>query len=350
MARFCGSCGAQLSDTGAFCLQCGTAQNSAAQAPSQAQPSSPFQSQSPSPFQSQPQPPFQANPQSPPQPSAQGGYTPVNVPGQQQAYTPVNAQPPVQYTPVNPQGGPSISAPPPVAKGSNTGIKIVLGILAVLFVGAVVVAGALFYVGHKVVNKIKTAAAENGLSMPSNSSGEESASAAAHSDFCSMLSKDDVGAAIGVPIVATQSTYQGCEYLAHGTSTDMTARHMSAMAGAKGADSQSQDQVHQMIGAFLKSGQIEKDTADANGNVPVMVFSVDTTGAREQMQLNSKVLGVLGPVGATPLPGIGDEAFDSSNAMMFVRKGDKLIRIMYTMCPCNTEAIKPLARKLADAL
>jgi hypothetical protein len=33
-----------------------------------------------------------------------------------------------------------------------------------------------------------------------------------------------------------------------------------------------------------------------------------------------------------------------------VRKGDTLIRIMYMTCPCNTEAVKPLARKLADAL
>jgi len=31
---------------------------------------------------------------------------------------------------------------------------------------------------------------------------------------------------------------------------------------------------------------------------------------------------------------------------MFVRKGDKLIRIMYMSCPCATAAIKPLAKRL----
>jgi hypothetical protein len=36
--------------------------------------------------------------------------------------------------------------------------------------------------------------------------------------------------------------------------------------------------------------------------------------------------------------------------MMIVRKGDKLIRIMYMMCPCGVEAIKPLAKTLADRL
>lgn len=343
MAKFCGSCGAQLGDNAAFCLQCGTAQGSTPQ--SQA----PFQSQSPTPFQSQPNSPFQ--PQSPPSDAAQSGYTPVNVP-EQQSYTPVGSQPQAQYAPVNPPGGPSFSAPPPVTKGSNTGIKIVVGILAVLFVGAVVVVGGLFYVGHKVVNKIKTAAADNGMSIPSSSSGLESAAAATHSDLCSMLSKDDVSAAIGVPIVATKGSDDGCMYMAKGTEADMTARHMSAMVAANGADAQTQDRVHQIAGGFFKQQQEEhhEQGTDENGMTPVVGFSIDTSGARAQMQLNQKVLGVLGPSGSTPITGIGDEAFDSSGGMMFVRKGDKLARITYLTCPCNTEAIKPLARKLADAM
>jgi hypothetical protein len=35
--------------------------------------------------------------------------------------------------------------------------------------------------------------------------------------------------------------------------------------------------------------------------------------------------------------------------MMLVRKGDTLIRITYISCPCNTDQIKPLARKLVAA-
>ena len=38
------------------------------------------------------------------------------------------------------------------------------------------------------------------------------------------------------------------------------------------------------------------------------------------------------------------------NAMIMVRKGDKVINIMYTTCPCSTEQVKPLAKKLADSL
>lgn len=310
MARFCGSCGAQLGDASAFCIQCGAAQNASPQ----------------------PQPPAQ-----PPQAAPAQNYAQVNVPPAQPAYTPVNTPPPAY--------------PPPVAK-SGFGVKIVVAILAVLFVGAVVVMCGLFYIGHRVVNKIKTAAAEKGLSMPSGDISSESASAASITDYCVLLSKEDVSAAIGVPVVATHNSGEGCEYLAHGTSSDMTARHMSAMMAVKGADGQTQDKIHEMAGAFFKSEQQEHQEAssDANGNVPVVVFSVDTSGAREQMKLNSKVLGVLGPSGSTPLSGIGDEAFDSAGGMLFVRKGDKLIRITYTTCPCNIEAIKPLARKLAGAI
>lgn len=332
MAKFCGSCGAQLGDAASFCLQCGAPQNAAPPSPPAAQP---------------PQPPPAQN------------YAQVNVPPSQPAYTPVSAPQSAQYAPVNPPGGgapPAYSGYPPVAKKSGSGIKIVLAILAVLFIGAVVVVGGLIYAGHKVVNKIKTAAAEKGLSLPSGESSSESASTssstATHTDYCALLSKEDVGAAIGVPIVATQNTDVGCEYLAHGTASDMTARHTSMMLAAKGADNKTQDMIHQMAGEFFKSTQESSKQADsdANGNVPVVGFSINDTGAREQMELSSKTLGMLGPSGATAITGIGDEAFDSSGAMMLVRKGDKLVTIIYTTCPCNTEAIKPLARKLADAI
>lgn len=324
MAKFCGSCGAQLSDTSAFCVQCGTAQNVAAAPPVQ-----------------------------PPVPE-QPAYSQVNVPPPAQpSYAPLSAPAPVQYAPVNPPGGAPPSYPPaPVAKGSGSGLKIVLGILAVLFVGALLVLGGVFYVGHRVVNKIKSTAAENGLSFPSDSNSE-SAAVAFHGDPCSLLSKDDVSAAIGIPIVATQSNSDGCSYLAQGTSSDMTAKHLSAMMGTKGADHQTEDTIHKLAGGLLgaQQGESKEQTQDANGSVPVVVFSIDTNSARTQMKLNSKILGGLGPSsGSGPISGIGDEAFDAAGGMMLVRKGEKLIRITYLMCPCTTEAIKPLARKLAGAI
>jgi hypothetical protein len=104
-------------------------------------------------------------------------------------------------------------------------------------------------------------------------------------------------------------------------------------------------------GGMAKAFQSERnqETSDSNGNVPVFTFGVDNKSAEAQMQLNAKVLGRLGP-GQQGIPGIGDQAFDEAGAMMMVRKGDKLIRIMYSTCPCSVEAIKPLAKTLADRL
>jgi len=60
---------------------------------------------------------------------------------------------------------------------------------------------------------------------------------------------------------------------------------------------------------------------------------------------------VMGRIGDTQdLPGIGDQAFVSGDGMIMVRKGDKLVRIWYLTCPCGTEAVKPLAKEIADAL
>ena len=54
---------------------------------------------------------------------------------------------------------------------------------------------------------------------------------------CRLLSKKEVGRAIGVEIVAAE-TFLGeiCSYLAQGNSSDMAAKHMAAMLGKQGVD------------------------------------------------------------------------------------------------------------------
>ena len=68
------------------------------------------------------------------------------------------------------------------------------------------------------------------------------------------------------------------------------------------------------------------------------------------MRRNADSAGKAGPRAAKHSRASAIEAFDESGAMMLVRKGDKLIRIMYSTCPCGVEAIKPLAKTLADRL
>lgn len=149
--------------------------------------------------------------------------------------------------------------------------------------------------------------------------------------------------------MATESSENGCNYLAKGTQADMTAKHITAMAKDKGADAQTQKMVQTFAGTLFSALQEQHPNqhADQNGEVPVFVFSIDNHSAEVQMHLSAKTFGNLGP-GPQGIPGIGDQAFDMGNAMIMVRKGDKLIRIAYMTCPCNTDAIKPLAKMLAD--
>jgi hypothetical protein len=257
--------------------------------------------------------------------------------------------------------------------------KILVGVAVVVITVGALAAGGVYYVVYRVKQKVHEVAREVpglGSSSDNSSSSDDHSmmgsiskmvSGSSNSDSsdsggsrnnggisgdpCRLLSKDEVGSAIGVQIVATQTTDGGCSYMAQGDSAEMTAKHMSAMMGAKGADEKTQKMIQGFAGGMGKMFQSEghdKGT-DSNGNVPVFNFSVDNNSAETQMRLNAKVLGGLGP-GQQGIPGIGDQAFDEAGAMMMVRKGDKLIRIMYSTCPCTIEAIKPLAKTLADRL
>ena len=291
---------------------------------------------------------------------------------------PVSAQSPQRLPPPS---FPPRAQPMPAAQTTTKGsplTKILVGVAVVVITVGALAAGGVYYVVYRVKQKVHEVARDvPGLGSSSDNSSSSSggimgsiskmvsgsgnndggdSGGSAHNggisgDPCRLLSKDEVGSAIGVPIVATETTDAGCSYLAHGDSADMTAKHMSSMMAAKGADEQTQKMIQGFAGGMGKMFQSEghdKGT-DSNGNVPVFGFSVDNNAADAQMRLNAKVLGTLGP-GQVGIPGIGDQAMDESGAMMMVRKGDKLIRIMYSTCPCSVEAIKPLAKTLADRL
>jgi hypothetical protein len=237
-------------------------------------------------------------------------------------------------------------APPAAPVKSGMWVTVLVVILAVMFVGGLLILGSMIYVGHRVVQKAHQLSAEaekSALGAPEN--------ATTFTDECSLLSKQDVSRALGVQIEAANPIPNGCEYLAKGTAADMTARHMAALQAANRADSQIQNAMQKFAGGIFTEEESKMHEAgqDRNGNTPVLAFSVDQSGAAALMKVSAGVMGTLGP-GQKRLQGIGDEALDESGAMMLVRKGDKLIRITYTSCPCATEAIKPLAEKLADAI
>jgi hypothetical protein len=296
MANFCSKCGARLA-SGRFCGACGA-------------------------------------PVAEPAPSPQVPGSPAPSPGQTPAAAgPVAPAPPVQ---------------PTAPKKSNTALTIVLVLLAVIFLGGVTAVAGLFYVAHRVRHRVHELESQ----FPTGSTSETTASVAGVSgNPCRLLSKDVVGQSIGIEIVSVEPTSDGCSYLAKGNSADMSSRHLAALSGVQGANAQQQQTIQTLAGGLFKSAQDENHESgqDANGNVPVFVFGIQDQGAQMQMQLTRKIFTSMGP-SLHDLAGLGDDAYDIAGAMMMVRKGDKLIRIMYTTCPCNTAAVEPLARKLAGAL
>ena len=169
-------------------------------------------------------------------------------------------------------------------------------------------------------------------------------------DVCRLLSKQDVSKAVGVEIVRTVPADNGCSYAAKGTQQEMTAKHVKSMMADKGVDQKTQEIAEKFAGGMMNMFQTEKRASELNtpGEVPVFSSSLDQHGAEEQMRLNAKVFGNLG--NTQGLPGIGDQAFVSADGMIIVRKGKTLVRIMYLLCPCGVEQVKPLAKEIADTL
>ncbi len=305
MAKFCTKCGAAL--TGVFCVKCG------------------------------------ADMRQSPTPAAQ------SIPQNAGTIAPEAAPAP-----------PSLAAVPPSTstnKKMSTLAKLGIAAVVIIFVGGALAAGGIYYAVHRVSQKIHEET--GGILGSSSGSGDSSNNAESSNsadssnnslgDVCRFLSKEDVSKAIGVEIIRTESKDNGCSYIAKGTQADVMAKHATAMAASRGADKKTQEVFQQYAGGMFKAFQSEdKDRKPETGEVPVFNFSIDENSAEAQMRLNRKVMGRIGE--QQDLPGIGDEAFVSADGMIMLRKGNKLVRVIFLSCPCGTEAVKPLAKEIADAL
>ena len=264
---------------------------------------------------------------------------------------------PPETSPVPPVPSLSPVSPlPPAKTGSSPVIKIILVVVLLLVVlGTLSVAG-IFYALHlasRKAHEFSRHVRDTGLlsSLPADrgtGGGSEGSAGTLGPGACRFLSKEDVGRAIGVAIVATKTTAGGCEYLAQGTVGDMTAKHIAALMASKGASAQQQQMFQSLSRGLLGGAQNQADGSSPPVNSVVMAFTIDPNAAKTPRSLNEN-LDWAGP-GAKRLTGIGDEAFDASGSVMMVRKGNKLIRITYSTCPCTIDAIKPLAQRLVASL
>jgi hypothetical protein len=236
-----------------------------------------------------------------------------------------------------------------VAKPKDSSAKLSVLIVVTVFLGVGIAGALLIYKAKRVSQEVRETV---GKATNGGSSSIEAPRAGLPAHACQYLSKDAVRAAIGVDIVRTDDSEGTCSFFARGERAEMTSRHLTAMVSDKKADANTQQMMEALSGGLFHSLQ----SADAgthqgvhDGTVMVFQYRVDEAAAQVQMKLSEKVMGDLGAA-TVSLQGIGDEAFDTGKSLMMIRKGDKLIRIMYMTCPCSTDAVKPLARKLVAAL
>jgi zinc-ribbon domain len=313
MSAFCRNCGSSLNDGVQFCGKCGA---SATGVPT-------------------PRPPAPA---------------PTNV---------SNAPAPAATPSPAPQGATAAS------KGMSTGAKVAIAAILIIFVGGGVAVAGMIYAAHRVSQRVHAMVkgelqgddTANPGSAPGSGGGggssKSASSAGSMGNVCRYLSAAAVGSAIGVPIVRTEPIDNGCNYFAKGTQAQMTAKHMSAMMATKGADPKTQKMIEGITGALAQSFQTDKaeksDADSGDGTVIVFNFSLDNNAAA-QMSLNRKSMAYVGGASTQDMPDLADEAFVTGDSSIIARKGDKLIRVMYMTCPCNTIAVEPLVQKLAAAL
>jgi hypothetical protein len=171
--------------------------------------------------------------------------------------------------------------------------------------------------------------------------------------ICTLLSGDEVSAAIGVPIVSAEARVSTggnaenvCVYTAKGTPDEMTSKHMDATIKQGGATADQEKTIQQFTN-MLKPKKDANQPVDPNATTPVLMMDVDAEDARIAMKM---LKGLLGSQPGQQRISIGDEAFDAQGSMLMVKKNGHLIRFTYMMCPCSTDAIKPLAKKVADQL
>jgi hypothetical protein len=211
--------------------------------------------------------------------------------------------------------------------------------------GAIGVAGV-WYVAHKAKQKFH----EIGLDEISSEANANRAPVLSGDDPCSLLSKADVGRAASIEVVRAElaeGSDPGCVYNVMGDTTDLIAKHASLLHKEASTDAQRQ-QLESFSKNFfhgINQGQSASDSRHP-GEAPVFLFSVGNAAAKAQMNLTRMAFGRMGPGAMTVINGLGDEAIDIGGAMMLVRKDDKIVRVMYMMCPCATSDVTPLVKKI----
>ncbi len=331
MSKFCGTCGSPLNEGQKFCGKCGGINAASPQTPSE----QPYTS---------PAPP---------------------------AFAPVTQLQPV------------VASTPAPAR-TNSLLKVGIAAVVIIFVGGIAALGAVYYAVHKVKEKVQAAvhqadgetpsSAANGIAAlvqkaTDSAASRDDDSSGFKGDPCRFLSTEEVSRAVGIAIIRADAQGPGCSYIAKGDPADMVSKHMTSMvtsqAKSNGSNPTAEQTklMQQITGAFFKQQESsDKDLSKEakTGEVPILSVSFSSGNAELEMRMNRMGFNSLkggGAEGKTTdqsasgdLDGIGDEAYEMGGTAIILRKGQTVARFMFPYCPCDANAIKPLAANLANKM
>lgn len=186
---------------------------------------------------------------------------------------------------------PAVASPPP----SNTAIKAIFAVLAVVMFLGLLMAGSCFYVAYRVRQKARELSSSLGGDVP-RYSGKR--------DPCALLTAAEAGQALGQTVNSVeQHGITGCEY------------------------------------HFGDNGQQLGVRFAWQGGAMTMKMTAAT-----MKQLSSLTA-------FTPVTGVGDEAYlTPMNSELLMRKGDVLVTIELQSSGVSADAAKNIAGKIADRL
>jgi hypothetical protein len=248
----------------------------------------------------------------------------------------------------------------------------VVVLVVFLFVGGALALAGLWYAAQKINAKAHAAAAHalggspaagalgSLLSSATGNDGSSDSAGGFKGDPCRFLSKAEVSQAVGVQIIRTDGTDNGCSYIAKGDPADATSKHMASMIGGLGADANTQKTIQKLAGGmFAQQEASDKSLAAqaATGEIAVLGVMFTSGNAEMEMKMNRAAFqhvtggaGTAASSGSGDLDGIGDEAYLAGGSMLMFRKGNTMAHFTYIGCPCNTDNIKPLAKLVASRL
>jgi hypothetical protein len=273
--------------------------------------------------------------------------------------------------------------PPPTR--SNTLMKVCVALVLIVLVGSAAALGSIYYAVLKVKEKAQAvsrqALGDNAdghesvglaslLQKAAASVGSESAeSGGFKGDPCRLLGVQDVSRAVGIEITRTQAQDAGCSYFAKGDPADMVSKHMTSMvttqAKANGAHPTADQTklMQQITGAFFKQQEAsDKDLSKqaSTGEVLILAINFTTGNAELEMKMNRMAFNHVTGGNADgkttdqkasgDLEGIGDDAYEMGGSGLIFRKSQTVVHMMFPECPCDANAIKPLAKIVADQL